>query len=537
MNAYPNPNMNAYPNTNMNAYPNAYSNPSINAYPNSSTNVYPNPSTNTYPNSSMNAYPNPSTNVYSNPNMNTYPNSSTNAYSNPNMNAYPYQSNQYAYPNPNMNAYPNPNMGAYPNPNMNAYPYQSNQYAYKSDPNSYYEKVNSTPPKNYPQRNSPYFIPGQWFIINSSSINVGLGWDFNNNQTFDLDASITAIDQYNNPVESVNYKRRNGLKGAIHHFGDNTSGAGEGDDEIISVDFESVPNNILSLAITINSYNNNSISRAQRAYVRLFDPISKKEIGIFELFQIKDCTGLLLGLLERNTNDSRWLFRVMCDPLEGTSINDSYPSLKLVLNKYLESFNTYSKFLGQRHPFPSEPILEPGALIKLDYVDKVNVGLGWDIIPGNIIDLDNSIVTFDSQNNLLEIVYHKHLISSDRSIIHYGDNRLGIGEGDNEIISVNLRLINQDVASLAVIVNSFKGNSMIGVKSGYIRLFDEKNLIGCHTLGQGTEVTGLLLGIFRRNYNNNSWSFQIFVSPIPGREPHESIEELKIVLNQNKLPM
>ena len=521
MNAYQNPNMNAYPNTSMNAYPNAnaYPNPSMSAYPN--PNAYPNPSMNAYPNPNMNAYPNPSTNAYPNHSMNPYPNPNMNAYPNPSMNAYP---------NPNMNANPYLNINAYPNPNMNAYP---NQYAYKSDPNSYYDKVNSITPKNYPQRNSPYFIPGQWFIINSSGINVGIGWDFNNNQTFDLDASITAIDQYNNPVESVNYKRRNGLKGAIHHFGDNTSGAGEGDDEIISVDFESIPSNILSLAISINSYNNNSISRAQRAYVRLFDPISKKEIGIFELFQIKDCTGLLLGLLERNTNDSRWLFRVMCDPLEGTSINDSYPSLKLVLNKYLESFNTYSKFLGQRHPFPSEPILEPGALIKLDYVDKVNVGLGWDIIPGNIIDLDNSIVTFDSQNNLLEIVYHKNLISSDRSIIHYGDNRLGIGEGDNEIISVNLRLINQDVASLAVIVNSFKGNSMIGVKSGYIRLFDEKNLIGCHTLGQGTEVTGLLLGCFRRNYNNNSWSFQIFTSPIPGREPHESIEQLKIVLNQN----
>ena len=33
------------------------------------------------------------------------------------------------------------------------------------------------------------------------------------------------------------------------------------DDEINSVDFENVPNNLLSLAITINSYNNNNISK------------------------------------------------------------------------------------------------------------------------------------------------------------------------------------------------------------------------------------------------------------------------------------
>jgi len=54
-----------------------------------------------------------------------------------------------------------------------------------------------------------------------------------------------------------------------------------------------------------------------------------------------------------------------------------------------------------------------------------------------------------------------------------------------------------------------------------------------HTLGQGAEEPGLLLGYFRRNYNNNSWSFQIIVSPIPRREPHESIEELKLLLNQH----
>lgn len=172
--------------------------------------------------------------------------------------------------------------------------------------------------------------------------------------------------------------------------------------------------------------------------------------------------------------------------------------------------------------------------LKLDKFAKINVGLGWDILPGNIIDLDNSIVTFDNQLNLLEIIYHKHLISNDGGIIHYGDNRLGVGEGDNEIMTINLGLLDPNVASIAVIVNSFKGNSMIGVKSGYIRLFDENLLIGCHTLGQGMEVTGLLLGYFKRDYNNNCWSFQVIIAPIPGREPPESIDQLKVLISQFK---
>ena len=62
-----------------------------------------------------------------------------------------------------------------------------------------------------------------------------------------MDSSIISKDQYNNPVESVNYNRRNGLKGEIHHFGDNTFGVGELDDEIISFDFERIPSNTLSI--------------------------------------------------------------------------------------------------------------------------------------------------------------------------------------------------------------------------------------------------------------------------------------------------
>ena len=36
----------------------------------------------------------------------------------------------------------------------------------------------------------------------------------------------------NEPIESIYYMRKDGLSGAVHHFGDNLTGAGEGDDEV-----------------------------------------------------------------------------------------------------------------------------------------------------------------------------------------------------------------------------------------------------------------------------------------------------------------
>ena len=167
------------------------------------------------------------------------------------------------------------------------------------------------------------FIPGNWFPITVSQINVGLGWDFDSSETYDLDASVTGFDECNEPIESIYYSKLNGLSGSVHHFGDNLTGVGDGDDEVISIDLNKVPAKVISLAVTVNSYKKNSLIKAKEAFIRLFETKSKREIGKFVLNKTKDCIGLLLGLLERNRQDGGWFFRVMCDPIEGNAITYS----------------------------------------------------------------------------------------------------------------------------------------------------------------------------------------------------------------------
>jgi tellurium resistance protein TerZ len=378
------------------------------------------------------------------------------------------------------------------------------------------------------------FVPGQWFEINVNEINVGLGWDFSKRDTFDLDASVTGFDERNEPVESIYFRQLDGLDRSVHHFGDNLTGVGDGDDEVISIILNQVPPKVMSLAVTVNSYKSNSLIKAKSAFIRLFETRSKREIGKFILNKTKDCIGLLLGLLERNRQTGGWFFRVMCDPIEGNVVTESYKSLKVLLNGYLESFNS-DMVNKPRHPTPDEQLFTPETWINIDTA-RVHVGLGWDILPGNVYDLDASIITFDSQVNELEIIYHKNKQSKDGNIIHHGDNRTGIGEGDDEVMTINLRNLPQNVASLAVIVNSFKGNSMVGLRSAFIRLFDDDKPIGCHVLGQGTETIGLLLGYFRRDVANRSWLFQVMIYPLPGTEAPESIQELKTILARYKIP-
>ena len=379
------------------------------------------------------------------------------------------------------------------------------------------------------------FVPGQWFEINVNEINVGLGWDFSKRDTFDLDASVTGFDERNEPVESIYFRQLDGLVRSVHHFGDNLTGVGDGDDEVISIILNKVPARVISLAVTVNSYKSNSLIKAKSAFIRLFETHSKREIGKFILNKTKDCIGLLLGLLERNRQTGGWFFRVMCDPIEGNVITNSYKSLKVLLNGYLESFNSEMFNNKPRHPLPDEELFTPETWINIDTA-RVHVGLGWDILPGNVYDLDASIISFDSQVNELEVIYHKNTRSKDGNIIHLGDNRTGIGEGDDEVLTINLRNLPQNVASLAVIVNSFKGNSMIGLRSAFIRLFDDDKPIGCHILGEGTETVGLLLGYFRRDVANKSWLFQVMIYPLPGTEAPESIPQLKSILARYKIP-
>ena len=380
------------------------------------------------------------------------------------------------------------------------------------------------------------FIPGQWFPIEVNKVKVGLGWDFNKGDVFDLDGSITGFDECNQPIETVYYHNLKGFNVAVKHSGDNLTGKGSGDDEVITLELNKIPPKILSLAVTVNSYGSKSIIKAKSAFIRLINGKTKKEMGRFVLNETKDCIGLLLGLFERNRQTNGWFFRVMVDPIEGNTAIKSYDSLKTLLNGYTESFNSSVVNYKPRHPLPGEPLFTPETWI--DMAPGVTyIGLGWDILPGNIYDLDASIVTFDRNINLLEIIYHKNLQSADGTIIHYGDNRTGLGEGDDELLSVNLVSINPNVNAMAVIVNSFKGNSMVGLRSAFIRLFDQSKLIGCHVLGQGTETTGLLLGLFRKDFANNVWLFQVMISPLPGREATDSVQQLRIILDKYKMPL
>ena len=110
---------------------------------------------------------------------------------------------------------------------------------------------------------------------------------------------------------------------------------------------------------------------------------------------------------------------------------------------------------------------------------KLAVGLGWDMLPGNrSIDLDASCVVVDFQGRVLmdECVHFAQLHSRSRALQHTGDEREGdedLGQGDDEIITVNLTNLPQNVCALHFIASvATEGKSFADVKSSRMRLVD-----------------------------------------------------------------
>lgn len=127
-----------------------------------------------------------------------------------------------------------------------------------------------------------------------TKILVGLGWNPRRTavKQFDLDASaflVGADGKVRNERDFVFYK--DGFmahaSGAITHNGDNRDGAGDGDDETMSLDLSKVPAEIQKIVINVSIYcgrvRGQNFGQVDGAYVRLVDPATGNEVRRFDL--------------------------------------------------------------------------------------------------------------------------------------------------------------------------------------------------------------------------------------------------------------
>ena len=155
---------------------------------------------------------------------------------------------------------------------------------------------------------------------------VGLGWDinrFDSGSDFDLDASAFLV-QDNGKVSGdqdfIFYSNLEHPSGAVVHLGDNRTGAGDGDDEQITVDLSKVPENIARIAFTVTIYDAESrrqnFGQVANAFIRLVNADTDEEIVRYDLgedFSIE--TAMVVGELYRHNGE--WKFNAIGSGYQG----------------------------------------------------------------------------------------------------------------------------------------------------------------------------------------------------------------------------
>jgi tellurium resistance protein TerD len=161
---------------------------------------------------------------------------------------------------------------------------------------------------------------GNTAIGSIQKFTVGLGWDTNlhdSGGTFDLDASAFVLDASGKVISNAHFVYYNNLKspdGSVETMGDNRTGDGAGDDEVIKVDLSKVPANCetISFVVTIHEgeAKRQNFGQVRNAYVRIFDPATNEEIVKYDLaedFSVE--TSIEFGNLYKR-NDA-WKFRAV----------------------------------------------------------------------------------------------------------------------------------------------------------------------------------------------------------------------------------
>ena len=157
------------------------------------------------------------------------------------------------------------------------------------------------------------------------NLKVGLGWDTRatDGAAFDLDGAVFLLNSSGKVRSDSDFIFYNNLKssdGSVVHSGDNTTGAGEGDDETVSIDLSKVPADVdkVVLAVTIHDAEarRQNFGMVGKAFIRCINATNSSEIARYDLSEDSSTeAAMIFGEVYRNGAD--WKFRAMGQGFNG----------------------------------------------------------------------------------------------------------------------------------------------------------------------------------------------------------------------------
>lgn len=136
----------------------------------------------------------------------------------------------------------------------------------------------------------------------------------------DLDASCLLFSAERKLVDQVWFQQLVSRDASIVHSGDNRTGAGDGDDETITVDLTKVPASVATLVFTVNSFLGDSFDRIENAYCRVVDTTNGQELARYDLTGAGTHTGQVMAKMTRGANG--WDIKALGERTTGRTFHD-----------------------------------------------------------------------------------------------------------------------------------------------------------------------------------------------------------------------
>ena len=160
---------------------------------------------------------------------------------------------------------------------------------------------------------------------NLTNMAVGLGWNprATDGQAFDLDAVAFLVNESGKVRADADFIFFNNLKssdGSVEHTGDNRTGEGDGDDEVIKVDLTKVPADVSKVVYCAVIYDgqtrNQNFGQVADAFIRVVNTQGDAEVARYDLSEDSSTeTAMIFGELYKNNGE--WKFRAVGQGFAG----------------------------------------------------------------------------------------------------------------------------------------------------------------------------------------------------------------------------
>lgn len=155
---------------------------------------------------------------------------------------------------------------------------------------------------------------------------VGVGWDApNENDGFPVDIDVSAFLLKNDgrvrrDTDFIFYNNLESDEKTIKHRGDNISGEGDGDDEVVEIDLDAVPYDAEKIAFVVTIHNaeerQQTFGLVKSAFIRIVNLETNVELAHYDLSEdASEDNGIIFGELVRDIDG--WKFKAIGQGSKG----------------------------------------------------------------------------------------------------------------------------------------------------------------------------------------------------------------------------